>query len=79
MKVTVIGKEYVKGTSKKTNSPFEANVAHVTYKQDGVEGLTCESVWLDCDSHPLNAIQVGKVYNIDRNSRGRIVDFTLHV
>ena len=49
MKVNVIGKEYVKGHSKKTGNDFEANVVHVTYKQDGVEGQTCESVWLDCD------------------------------
>ena len=77
MKVNVIGKEYVKGHSKKTGNDFEANVVHVTYKQDGVEGQTCESVWLDCDRHPLNAIQVGKVYDLDRNSRGRIVGFTL--
>jgi len=78
MKATVIGKEYVKGVAKKTGNPFEANVVHITYKKNKVEGQSCESVWLDPNNYPLSGIQVGKVYDIDRDSRGFIVDFTLH-
>lgn len=33
MKVVVIDKEYVSGTSHKNGKPFEANVAHVSFKK----------------------------------------------
>ena len=50
MKVTVMGKEYVSGTSKKTGKDFAANVVHVTHKKNGVEGgvnpkFCVNSIW----------------------------------
>ena len=77
MKVTVVGKEYVSGVSKKTGKEFSANVAHVTHKKMGVEGCVVDSIWLDPDQYPLSGIAVGKTYNVDRDSRGFLVDFTL--
>ena len=75
MKVMVIGKEYVSGTSKKTGKPFEANLAHVSYKKMGVEGQAVEAIFLDPNTYPLNTIQVGKTYNVDRDGRGFLVSF----
>lgn len=77
MKVTVIGKEYVSGTSKKTGKPFAANVVHISHKKNGVEGMAVDSVWLDPASYPLPDIQVNKVYDIDRDGRGFICGFEL--
>ena len=77
MKVVVIGKEYVSGTSKKTGKPFEANLAYVSYKKMGVEGQAVEAIFLDPNTYPLGAIQVGKTYNVDRDSRGFLVSFDL--
>lgn len=77
MKVTVVGKEFVSGTSRKSGKEFAANVAHVTHKKTGVEGLVVDSIWLDPEEYPLSGIAVGKVYEVDRDSRGFIVDFIL--
>ena len=77
MKAMVIGKEYVSGHSKKTNKDFAANVVHVTYKKNKTEGQAVDTIWLDPTNYPITEIQLGKVYEIDRDSRGFIVDFTL--
>jgi len=75
MKVTVIGKEHVSGTSKKTGKAFDVNVAHVAYKKSGVEGQTVESVWLDPSFIAMAHIEVGKVYDLDRDNRGFVCGF----
>ncbi|MBQ2061404.1 MAG: hypothetical protein II458_01890 [Oscillospiraceae bacterium] len=75
MKVMVVGKEYVSGTSKRTGKAFESNVAYVTHKKNGVTGVAVDSVWLDPEQHPLGSIQVGKEYSIDRDNRGFLLSF----
>jgi len=77
MKVTVVGKEYVSGKSKKSGKELAANVAHVTHKKMGVDGVCVDSIWLDPDQYPLSGIAVGKTYEVDRDSRGFLIDFTL--
>jgi len=77
MKAMVIGKEFVSGHSKKTDRDFAANVVYVTHKKNGVDGQAVDSIWLDPASYPFKDIQVGKVYDLDRDSRGFIVDFVL--
>lgn len=77
MKVVVIGKEYVSGTSRKNGKPFEANVAHVSFKKMGVEGQSVDSIWLNPNDYPLSSIQVGKTYEVDRDSRGFLLSFDL--
>ena len=76
MKVMVIGKEYVNGTSKKTGKDFAANVVHVSHNKNGVEGQVVDSIWLDPVQYPLSGIVVGKPYEVDRDGRGFIIDFT---
>ena len=75
MKVVVLGKEYASGTSKKTGKPFAATIAHVSFKKNKVEGQAVDSVWLDPVSYPLEDIQVGKAYDLDRDFRGFVVGF----
>lgn len=75
MKVMVLGKEHMSGTSKKTGKPYDSNVVHVAYKKNGVEGQTVESVWLDPSFIALAHIDVGKVYDLDRDGRGYVVGF----
>ena len=65
MKVVVIGKEYVSGTSRKNGKPFEANVVHVAFKKMGVEGQSVDSIWLNPNDYPLNGIQIGKTYEAE--------------
>ena len=77
MKCTVLGKEFTSGTAKKTGNPFAANVVHVSHKKNGVEGLVVESIWLDPASYPLSSIRVGAEYDVDRDSRGYILDFQM--
>lgn len=75
MKVTVLGKEFVSGTSKKTGREYASTVVHVAFKKNRVEGQAVESVWLDSVSYPPAEIQVGKVYDIDRDNRGFVIGF----
>lgn len=77
MKVVVIGKEYVSGTSRKNGNFFEANVVHVAFKKMGVEGQSVDSIWLNPNDYPLNGIQIGKTYDVDRDSRGFLLSFDL--
>jgi len=44
MKVTVLGKEYASGTSKKTGKDFAATVVHVSHKKNGVDGLSVDNM-----------------------------------
>lgn len=75
MKVNVIGKEFVSGTSRKTGKEFASNVVYVTYKKPTVNGLAVDTIWLNPESYPLDSIQVNKAYDIDRDSRGFIIGF----
>ena len=77
MKCMVLGKEFVSGRSKKTGNDFASNVVHVSHKKNGVEGLVVESIWLDPASYPLPSICVGAEYDVDRDSRGYVLDFRL--
>lgn len=77
MKVCVIGKEHAEGTSKKSGNPFSNTVVHVSYKKNRVEGQAVEAIWLDAKSYPLDSIQVGKTYDVDRDNRGYVIDFEL--
>ena len=56
MKVLLLGKEHVKGTSKKTGKEFSANIAHVCYEKRGVEGKVVESIFLNESNFPLSRL-----------------------
>lgn len=75
MKVTVIGKEMMSGTSKKTGQPYEATIAHVQYKKSKCEGFAVDNVWIDSSLCPAYDIEVGSNYDLDRDGRGFIISF----
>ena len=77
MKVVVVGKEHLSGVSRKTGKEFNSNLVHVSYVKNGVNGSAVETVWLDPVSFSLDSIQVGKTYDLDRDSRGFIVGFKI--
>ena len=76
MKVTVVGKRHLAGKSRKTGNDFNNTVVYVTMKQNGVDGLSVDSLWLDAAEYPTATIDVGAVYDVDRDSRGYIIGFT---
>lgn len=76
MKVTVLGKQNLKGTSRKTGKPFDNNVIHVSMEQNGVEGKAVQTIWLDPLTYPLASIRVGSTYNAEYDSRGFLVTFS---
>lgn len=76
MKVTVIGKEKMKGVSRKTDRPFDGSIVHMTFRKAGCEGIACDSTYIDANLRYFEEINVGKVYDLDRDGRGYIVDFS---
>lgn len=77
MKVMVMGKEHVQGTSRKTQKPFDNTVVYVQHKKNGVDGVVCGNVWLNAGTYPIEGIQLGKTYNLDRDERGFVMAFEL--
>lgn len=75
MKVTVVGKEYMSGESKKTGKPYSATMVHVTYPKARCEGECVESIWVDESLLPENKIQIGSQYDVDRDARGYLLAF----
>lgn len=75
MKVMVMGKEHLKGTSRKTGKPFDNTVVYIQHKKNNVEGVYCGDVWLDAATFPVESVQVGKSYFLDRDDRGYVIAF----
>lgn len=76
MKVMVVGKEIVSGVSKKTEQPYKATIVHCTYKKGRVEGLVAENLWVDQSLIDPKDIFVGTEYEVDRDSRGFLMNFS---
>ena len=75
MKVIVLGKENINGTSKKTGKEYNLNMIHITYKRNGVDGQAVDTVALDANTYPIASIAVGKTYDLDRDGRGYVIAF----
>ncbi len=75
MKVTVIGKETVRGTSKKTGQQLNATMVYCTYKRARAEGEACDKLWVDSNLCAGADIFIGGVYDLDRDERGYLVAF----
>lgn len=76
MVVKVVGKEAIKGVSKRTGKAFDNTLAHVTYTTSSVEGVKTEVIWLPAAEYPLSNIAVGCDYDLDRDNRGFILNFS---
>ena len=75
MKVNVVGKEKMKGVSKKTGREFDGALVHYLYKKARCDGPCSESVFVDDMLLPYGAIKVGATYDLDHDSRGYLLGF----
>lgn len=76
MKIKVIGKSHLQGTSKKTNRPYDFIQVHYNGKAFGVEGVAALNLSLDPKDYPYDGILIGAEYNVEFDNRGYIVEFS---
>lgn len=77
MLVKLIGKEHISGISKKTNKPFEANIAHILRPDKKVDGMIGDRVMLNVTDYPLDTLVLNANYNLEYNARGFVDSFVL--
>lgn len=75
MKIKVIGKQHMEGTSKKTGQPYNFNAIHYNAPARGVDGLAAKTVNLDPALYPFADVVVGSEYNLDFDERGYCIFF----
>lgn len=75
MQVTVIGKEHVEGVSSKTGEVFSMDRVYFVHRALGVEGQASSSFILPRRIKAVD-VQLNKVYNLDFDSQGHLVDFS---
>lgn len=75
MKVRVVGKEKMEGTSKKTGNPYNGSLVHIAFAKPRCEGNGVESLFVDNSLAKYENIRVDKLYDLDRDGRGYILAF----
>ena len=75
MRIKVIGKAHLEGTSKKTGNSYNFNQVHYHAPARGVEGLASLTLSLDPKQVPIDSILVGEDYNVVFDNRGYPVTF----
>ena len=75
MKIKVIGKAHLKGTSKKTGNDYDFIQVHYNGRARGVDGLAALTLSLDPREHPFADVIVGADYSVEFDNRGYIVEF----
>lgn len=75
MKIKVIGKQHMEGTSKKTGQPYNFNTIYFNAPAYKVEGLASKSINLDPSQYPFSDVIVGGEYNLEFDERGYCVSF----
>lgn len=75
MKIKVIGKAHLEGTSKKTGKPYNFNQLHYVGKARGVEGNAALTMSLDPAMYPYDSIVLGAEYSVDFDQRGQVFAF----
>lgn len=77
MKITVLGKAHLEGVSKKTGKPYNFNQIHYNGRQRGVEGTAAIVEMVDPILFPIEHIQLGATYEVERDRFGRIDEMRL--
>lgn len=77
MKIKVIGKAHLEGTSKKTGKPYNLNQIHFTAPARGVEGESAQTIMVDPVLYPLSVIFVGSTYDVQFDRYGYVVGLEL--
>lgn len=75
MKIKVIGKAHLKGTSKKTGKDYDFIQVHYNGRARDVDGLAALTLSLDPREYPFADVVVGGDYNVEFDNRGYIVEF----
>ena len=75
MKVKVIGKQHMEGTSKKSGNDYNINIVHFIAKDPQVNGFSANTVTLDGKTYPIESIILDSEYNLDYGPRGFVVGF----
>lgn len=77
MKIKVIGKAHLEGTSKRTGKDYNFNQIHYNAPARGVEGMAAQTLALDPVQYPIGTIFVGSTYDIEFDNRGNVVGMDL--
>ncbi len=75
MKIKVIGKQHMEGTSKKTGQPYNFNSIHYNAPARGVEGLAAKQVNIDPALFPYSQIILGCEFDLEFDEKGYVVSF----
>lgn len=75
MRIIVLGKAHLEGTSKKTGRDYNFNQVHFNGPARGVEGVAAQTISLDPTVVPYASIEVGAAYNVEFDQRGFCVAF----
>ncbi len=76
MKIKVIGKAHLKGTSKKTGNPYDFIQLHYNGPARGVVGLAAKTFSLDPSIFRFDSIVVPGDYIVEFDNRGYPVEFS---
>lgn len=72
MKVKVIGKSHLEGSSKKSGKPYDFIQANYNGRARGVEGLAALTLSLDPKDYLFADVVVGAEYNAELDNRSYI-------
>lgn len=75
MKIKVISKAHLKGTSKKTDNPYDFIQVHYNGPARGVEDLAALTANLDPALYPFADVVIGCEYTLEFDNRGYPVTF----
>lgn len=76
MEIKVIGKQRMKGVSKKTGNEYDFNIVYyIGHEDDRVIGQHGCQLNLDPDMIAFNSIVVGAAYDVEFGPRNRVVAF----
>ncbi len=75
MKINVIGKAHLHGTSKRTGAPYNFIQVHYNGPARGVVGLAAMTLSLDPSKVEFDSIVVPGDYNVEFDNRGYPVEF----
>lgn len=75
MKIKVVGKAHLQGTSKRTGNPYDFIQIHYLGRAPGIIGDAALTLNLDPGQYSYEKITIPGDYNVDFNGRGFVVDF----
>lgn len=75
-RVKVVGKQHMKGTSKKTGEVYDFFVLHILGKSTRVDGQTCDAVNIRPADSPYADAVIGSEYNLEYDKNGYLLDFS---